>query len=538
MITKPMLGVLTLIIVSNLGLVLAADPNPADSQPTAEQLNSARWWLDRAVIFADQIEVGEDRSEAHYKLTFALARDGDFGRALVAATAVTNPQTQIYSFAFVAKLAHEKGDEETCTKALKIAREIAIPAQIGQTNGHMIRLYYELGRGEEALSFADALPSQTQRLLAISDVAEELAKLGRVEEAMRVVRKYHPPNWIDSRRVAIAKACASKNHFDQAIALAEKVEAIDSRDNAYDRISELLIRAGHLERGKEIAERIDDKLQKSTRLAQHLSASVRSGAGGKSMDEAMKEASSRREKISLGTQQIDQHIKLKEIDPAEALIERLVQVVKESPEEAQTSKFGTFDDSLLIATIRAHYMETARLLKESGDEQAAKQRIDKAFAAAKAINSKGLGKSMLLSRLVQQLSALGDIAGAEALIDLQDSAFTQASSSGDVAARLILNGKVDEGLKKARTAVADRSSAYGTRRVAIALLTVKRYDELAHYMSNMPDAPDEVRAFREIAEEMVKRGHIDRLSGLLDKLPSDAARTQACLGAHDTLKKQ
>ena len=33
-------------------------------------------------MLAGQIPGGEDRSEAHYKLTYALANDGDFDRAL------------------------------------------------------------------------------------------------------------------------------------------------------------------------------------------------------------------------------------------------------------------------------------------------------------------------------------------------------------------------------------------------------------------------------------------------------------------------
>ena len=78
-------------------------------------------------------------------------------------------------------------------------------------------------------------------------------------------------------------------------------------------------------------------------------------------------------------------------------------------------------------------------------------------------------------------------------------------SAADIAASLIHQGRVDEGLKMARESVADRSMAYGTRRVAIALLTVKRYDELADYMARMPDGKHEVRAFREIERRRVRR---------------------------------
>jgi hypothetical protein len=80
--------------------------------------------------------------------------------------------------------------------------------------------------------------------------------------------------------------------------------------------------------------------------------------------------------------------------------------------------------------------------------------------------------------------------------------------------------------------------AYGTRRVATALISVKRFDKLADYLPLIPDTGHQVRTFREIAHELVKSGNVRRLDLLLSDHPSNAARTQACLGAYDLLRTE
>ncbi len=505
-------------------------------QPEDPQIRSSQWWLDRAASYAEKIVQQEDRSEAHYKLTYAFANRGDFGRALIAASAVNDPQLQVYSFSYVAKQAHQKGDQATCSRALKLARDVAIPAKIGQTNSHMIRTYFELGRGDQALPMAKQLPHPTQRYHAMTNVAQELGKLGRVDEAIQIIRDHQPDTWLEVGYGEIAKACAQAKRFEQAIQLATQIQKPSTRDNAFDRIADLLIRAGQLDRGNEIAKKIEDPKKQSTRVAQYLKESAVS-AGTLSLENAMKTAATRTEKVTVGLAQVKKAIEGGDVEKAESTIQLLVEIVQESPEKPQVSKFGSFDDTLLVATIKANYMETARLLREKGDQQSALERAKRAFEAAKAIESQGLGKMMLASRLVQQLTALGDIEGAKELIATMDTPYTQATSSADVAASLILSGKVEEGLRMAEKSVGDRSKAYGTKRVALALFQVERFDELAKYMAQMPDGRHEVRAFREIAGEMVKSGYVQQVDALIDQLPSDAARSQACLGVHDTIQR-
>ena len=111
----------------------------------------------------------------------------------------------------------------------------------------------------------------------------------------------------------------------------------------------------------------------------------------------------------------------------------------------------------------------------------------------------------------------------------------RSNSKGDLAASLILSGKVDEGLELAHE-IDPQHYAYGTRRVATALISVKRFDKLAGYLPLIPDTGNDIRAFRGIAQELVKSGNVKRLDLLLSSLPSDAARTHACLGAYDQLR--
>ena len=508
----------------------------AEQAASAEQLKSSAWWLNRAVHYAKQIEDAEARSHANYKLTYAHAQDGDFARALQTASEVTKPQIRVYAFSRIAKLAHEKKDELTCDKALRIAREVAIPAEIGQTNGHMVRLYFELDRSDEAVTFAAALPHQHQKRYAYQNVADEMAKEGRIDEAIAVISRHNPATWRDSGYTSIAKACATASRFDQAIALAEKVGKARFRDSAYDYIAEKLIRAERLDEGKAIALRIQDERKRSDRLAHHLSTSVKLKQGAKSIDAAMAEAATREEKIAIGMLKFAELIEQREVEKAEALIVSLVTIVDDSPREPQVTKFGTFDDSLQIATIKAGYMETAKLLKDAGDEAGAEDRVAKAIAAAKAIESPSLGKMLLSAKLVRGQAVLGDTDGAQASTSLFDTDLMLSNSKGDLAASCILSGRVDTGLELAQEIVNQQNYAYGTRRVATALISVKRFDKLADYLPLIPDTGHDVRTFREIAHELVKSGNVKRLDLLLSIHPSDAARTQACLGAYDQLR--
>jgi len=508
----------------------------AEQAASAEQLKSSVWWLNRAVHYAKQIEDAEARSHANYKLTYAHAQDGDFARALQTASEVTKPQIRVYAFSRIAKLAHDKQDKQTCDKALRIAREVAIPAEIGQTNGHMVRLYFELDRSDEAVTFAAALPHQHQKRYAYQNVADEMAKEGRIDEAIAVISRHNPATWRDSGYTSIAKACATASRFDQAIALAEKVGKARFRDSAYDYIADKLIRAERLDEGRAIALRIQDERKRSDRLAHHLSTSVKLKQGAKSIDAAMAEAATREETIAIGMLKFAELIEQREVEKAEALIVSLVKIVDDSPREPQVTKFGTFDDSLQIATIKAGYMETAKLLKDAGDEAGAEDRVAKAIAAAKAIESPSLGKMLLSAKLVRGQAALGDTDGAQASTSLFDTDLMLSNSKGDLAASCILSGRVDTGLELAQEIVNQQNYAYGTRRVATALISVKRFDKLADYLPLIPDTGHDVRTFREIAHELVKSGNVKRLDLLLNIHPSDAARTQACLGAYDQLR--
>ncbi len=519
-----------------VGLLIGCATFADAQQPAnAEQLESSAWWLNRAVDYAKQIEDDEARSQANYKLTYALTHEGDFARALQSASEVIKPQIRVYAFSRVAKFAHQREDKETCDKALQIAREVAIPAENISTNAHMVRLYFELDRPDEAVTFAAALQDRIQKRSTYQDVADEMAKEGRIDEALAIVRQHKPATQQDSARASIAVACARASRFDRAVELAEKVEKAKSRDAAYDKIAGELIRAGRLDQGKVIARRIQDERKRSDRLADHLSTAVKSKEGAKSIDTAMAEAATREEKVSVGMLKFAELVDNREIEKAEALIVSLVKTIQNSPREARVSKFGTFDDSLQIATVKAGYLETAKLLKDAGDDAGAKDRIAEVVAAARAIKPPSIGKSLLAAKLVQTQAALGDAEGAKASSSLFDTDLMLSNSKGDMAASLILSGKVDEGLKLAKR-IDEKNYAHGARRVANALISMKRFDELAGYIAEIPDTGYDIRVFREIAKALVKSGNVSRLDLLLDSLPSDAARTRACLGAYDQLR--
>jgi hypothetical protein len=510
----------------------------ADTGPPAgsEQRKSSAWWLGRAVDYAGRIEDVEARSHGHKMLAYALAHHGDFARALRAASEVIGPQIRVYAFGQIARRAHAGGDAAACEEALGITRESARIAANGHVHGYIIRLYFELERPDEAVTFAATVSDALQRRYAYRTVAEEMAKVGRIDEAIELIGRHTPAAWRDSGHASLARACATASRFDQAIELAERIEEPKYGDSAYDYIAEKLIAAKRLDEAMTIAMRIDDERRRAERLACQLAASVKPEEGVSSTESAMAEAVGREDRIAVGMLRLSELINQREVEKAEALIASLVQTIRDSRREPQVTKFGTYDDSLQIATIEGRYMDVARLLKEAGDEAAARQRVAKAIAAAEAIPSPGLGKMMLCAQLIREQAALGDPEGARASTRLLDTDLELSNSKGDVAAAYILAGEVDEGLALAREVVHEEHYAHGTRLAATALIEVKRFDELAEYLPLIPDRGHDVRTFRAIAKELVKAGEVERLDRLLGILPSAAARTQACLGAYDALR--
>ena len=207
-------------------LISCATLAEAKQPANTEQLQSSAWWLNRAVDYTKQIEDAEARSQANYKLTYALTQEGNFAGALQSASEVAKPQIRVYAFSRIAKFAHQREDKATCDKALRIAREIAISAEFVRTS--MIRLYFELNRSDEAVTFAAAVPDRYQKRYAYQTVADEMAKQGRIDEALAIVSRHKPATSQDSGCASIAIACARASRFDQAVELAEKVEKTTS----------------------------------------------------------------------------------------------------------------------------------------------------------------------------------------------------------------------------------------------------------------------------------------------------------------------
>ena len=140
---------------------------------------------------------------------------------------------------------------------------------------------------------------------------------------------------VETRRESITrgKRGQSSRSSGPAVELAEKVEKTTSRDAAYDHIAEELINAGRLDEGKAIALRIQDERKRSDRLGHHLSTSVKSKDGAKSIDAAMAEAATREEKVSVGMLKFAELVEQREIEKAEALIVTLVKIIEDSPSD-------------------------------------------------------------------------------------------------------------------------------------------------------------------------------------------------------------
>ena len=423
----------------------AADPPPV-AQP--EQLKSAVWWRQQAVHYAEGITDADAKGRASYDLVYVQGFAGDFEGARASIVPINNPQLKIYAHAFIAKRLKAKGDGDASQSELRQAGEITLlPGNTSHFD--VIRRYLDQGQTDDAISLAEKIPHVFHRNSAFQDIAAKLAKQGKLEMAREIVIKHLPPSWEESGWSVMANACADELRIDEARELAAKLTDKKLQDRAYDHLVKALIKADRIEEASQFTERISDEAIRGANLAQITTITAKKQSV-EVLQLRIEKSATREEKLALYDLLFDKLADARNVAAAEAAIDSMEKLIKDSPHKAQTSKFGVFDDNGLIAKVRLKYLATAKLLEMQGDREGSQERIARARKAILELpDESGLLKLILVPLFVNAEIQMGDFDGARTTVTQMRKSFARSSAAADLAAALIKSGDVKSGLEVA-----------------------------------------------------------------------------------------
>jgi hypothetical protein len=522
------------------GLLLSvAASHAAEPAPTAgpEQLKSAAWWRQQAVKYVRQIGDDKSRGQACYDLTYPLTRAGDLDGTLALTESIDNPQLRVYAIDFLAREYKRRGDDKSCRRLLQQAEEVALASNSNSEHSHLIRTYLEFGQPAEAISLAERISREFHRNCAFQDIAATLAKQGKLEMAHDVVKQHVPPVWEESCLSCMANACADELRIDEALKLGKRLVKPELKDRVYQHLVAALINAKRTAEAGQYADRIADAKLQSIARGQ-IARALASNEGVDALRARLKRAAVRDEKLAIYDLLFAKLIDAGDVTAAEATIESMVKTIEASPRDAESSKFGRFDDSAAVAMVRAKYIAVAALLAKKGDHEVSQLRLAVARTAVTEMSDEtGIGKAMLLSQLVHGQIALGDFQGAKAVLDRLEKGFHRSSLAGPVAAGLIRSGDVKSGLEVAKMITPSSGSGSAIGQVASALISAGEFEAAKTLLQKVGDSRDEVEAFRAVGGSMAQAGRLAELKQWIGELKSDTARAYLCLGVAETLQR-
>jgi hypothetical protein len=335
----------------------------------------------------------------------------------------------------------------------------------------------------------------------------------------------------------MANACADELRIDETRELAAKLTDKKLQDRAYDHLVKALIKADRIEEASQFTERISDEAIQGANLAQITTITAKKQSV-EVLQSRIEKAGTREEKLALYDLLFDKLAEAGNVAAAEAAIESMEKLIKDSPQKAQTSKFGVFDDNGLIAKGRLKYLATAKLLEMQGDREGSQERIARARKAILGLpDESGLLKLILVPLFVNAEIGMGDLDGARTTVTQMRKSFARSSAAADLAAALIKSGDVKSGLEVAEmiTESLGKDSAIG--KVAAALLRAGKLDEAKVLLQKIGDDRNEVGAFRTVGQTMAELGREAELHQWLGELDSKTAAAYLCMGAAETLQK-
>lgn len=517
------IAVLAVAVLWWVGSMLAAEPATSGE------------WRQRAIGFAAEIADEAARAQAYSDLFNDLARVGDLEGARGLIASIGNPQLRIYAHGRLAKLYRADGDEARAAEELKSAADEALGWDSNFGHAHVIPLYFELGRAEEAVAFAKRIGKEYYRQVAMRGVAIQFALRGDLAKAEDVVKHLLPENWEQSVWTGAVMALADVKKVEDAKACLARVKDDKKADPAMYQLVGAMLMAGRAEEAGEVAARITDERMRAEALA-----SVAAAAGPTESVEAMQlrfeQCKTREEKLALGEKLFARCVEAENVEAAEAVVDGMIQAIKESPREARTSKFGTFDDSAAMAGVQVKSLMVATLLAKSGDREGALERVTRARNAVTAVPEKaGLAKAMVAMQLVQTQIAIEDFAGArESLKGLGD-AIGASMMVGQVAASLVKSGDVKAGLEVSEMIEADVFRGLAYAEVVKELLKANEVEGARTLLGRLGEGQHDAHGFRAAGKTMAELGRQEELMGWVKEMKSALGRTYLSLGAAEGL---
>lgn len=527
-------GVLAMMLIAWAASVAGA-ARTAETRPTTEPgRTGAAQWQREAMRYAGAIEDQETRSRAMSEMGYVLVRGGDLAGAKEAAGSIDSPQLCIYAHCHLAKEYQKRGEVAACTAELQEAGKVALGWDSNFGHSHVIQTMMELGRLEETIALADQIKLESDRNYAMRDVAARLAAQGKLEAAEKVVHEKLPAGWQSASLTAMAYACAQAMRIEDTQTLVERLTEQKAIDQTWLNLVQALAEAKRAPEAEPFAGRIKDGEMQGTARGLIAGAITKTQSAAE-IQQLLQRAGTREEKLALYKALVTKQLEGADVAAAEGSIASSLEVIKTTPRAEQKSKFGTFDDALTVASVKAEYLEVARHLHAKGEREASRQRLAMAREAITALpQTAGIAKSALVMTLIQTQVALGEFSDARVTLQQLPNGFVKSSQAGQVAAGLIASGDIKTGMAVAEliTDPLGRGGVVGG--VVTALLQAVETQAAKEMLKKLGNTSEDAVAFRAAGRALAERGRAEELKQWLQEDWSDVAKAYLCIGVADT----
>jgi len=507
----------------------------------AKKRESADSWLDQAREHVNTIEDAKLLSDANHDLAYVLGRNDRLADAIGVAEKVLKAQKRVYAQTFVAKrhLAREQKDKYLAE--MQRIERFALKANRESGNiyidSHLVRAYVESGHVAEATRFAGEIPDQYHRGHAIQSIAGELAKLGKLDDAYRVIAQ-SPVVHRQNANARIAYAVARTGNVDDVLTAIKRLTRDKQRDNTYSNLVKALVAADRLAEAEQYAKKIVNPIQRATAIGL-VSSKFSENETIEALNARIAAADSREEKLALYQRLVDVHVEAGKIDEAESAIEAMVQVIETFPREAATSKFGVSNDEAAKAQAKSLYLKTAAFLTKRGDADAGRQRIAWARKAILEMpEASGLLKMMLVPTLIGAQIEAGDLVGARKTLDDIELDFSRSQAASRVAVALIKAKNHEMAVDVADRITHSTGKGRAVGAVAAEWIRGGQLGSAKTLLNKLGTSSEDVEAYREVGKTMTELGRGGELQQWIAEMPTAAARVYACIGAAESFSKK
>lgn len=522
----------------------------------ADESQSVAWWIEQALESFREIDDKSTLSEASSAIVYPLIRNGRLNDAEHAAKHVLNLQKRVYAQVAVAKQYLSQGDE---AKYLALMHELELlvlqsdkKSPSNFLTSHLLRQYTESKHVAEAVAFAAQLPGGFQQSGAYQEIANGLAQRGALQAAYQLMDEHAPKKWSQGAAVGIAYEVARTGRIAETETAIMRLKEVKHRDATYRNLAKALakvelpaegVTADQMELAKQNAEKIIDPVVRSQTLAGIVAKQVRTEQDEIVLESMLAAADTREQKQAVLQRLCEVFVQQKKVTEAEETILRMLKAIETAPREAAKSKFGIYGDTSEVARAKLLYASTAILLAEQGDPQASRQRLKWATLAYEEIPEAAfLVKVQTLPTLVRAYLQAGDQVGARQVVTKRVPQAKSAFQKSILATLLIEAGDFESARQLAGPLGADPTGAdptvgHALGRVASAFVQAGQFADGQQLLKTLDPTGSGQEAYRVVARGMVDGGQIAELKQWLPKMPSPAARVQACLGAINGLSQ-